>query len=596
MRARSRAALTLATLTLCAVGVEVSRLAATHGDAALGGGAWWENLVQVGAAASATVTGSVLVARGVRASGMLLASTGPAILIAQLPLSGAGTSLVFTAALVGGAVAPALASSAAITYPLARVGRLDWAIVWVGLATGLIVEGLLPATLFEPRASGCFDCARNLAEIRNDPTLHSAVIRLGLVLTVAWGVCLAARVLWRWLQAASIVRLITAPLVLGGSAIALLAASAAVHSLHQATREIDATLRTCWLLQCGLVVVMCGGVALGDLRAQRLARTVSAAVIATVPDAESLRLTLAASINDADLAVVFPRHESEFIDAAGNATQGDPTLGSTFAVLRVTRAQNPVAEIRYNTRLVGAAQQLAASVQAAGLAIEHMAAQAQLMAEVAELAASRRRIVEVGDAERQRLERDLHDGAQQRLIALQVQLQMASAAAAPGLTEKYATARREVGLALEELRDLAHGIHPAVLSDAGLGVGLRTLAESSRIPLKIEESSLLRQATATEAAAYRLVADTIRTAERLAVDPDAGERSSAAPAVVVTLIESADAFRLRLVATGLRPAVGADIVGRALDRFVALNGSVWLEPPPLDSSDVVSIEAVIPCG
>jgi hypothetical protein len=140
-----------------------------------------------------------------------------------------------------------------------------------------------------------------------------------------------------------------------------------------------------------------------------------------------------------------------------------------------------------------------------------------------------------------------------------------------------------VGIALEDLHDLAHGIHPAVLSDAGLGVGLRMSAESSRIPLMIEGRMSRRHPAAAEAAAYGLLADTIHTAER---------QRSRTPILVVTLIDSADALRIRLVGTGLEPTVGSDIVTRARDRFVALNGVVWLEP----SRHAVAIEAVIPCA
>ena len=580
MRVRSRAALTFATLTMFALGAETSRLAALHHDAALGGGAWWEGVVQVGAAAAALVAGVVLVTRKVTAAGALLALTGPAILLTQLPASALGTSLAFTAALVAGTAPPALAASSAIVYPVARVGRIEWSLVFFAVATALVVQGLLPATLFEPHATGCFNCAGNLVAVRSDPSMHSTVVRTGLALTVAWGACLTARTLWRWWRSASIVRLINGPLVLGAAAIASVAVITAAHSLGQATPEIDPTMRACWLLQCGLVAVMAFGVAAGDIRAWRLAGTVSSAVIATVPDPEQLRSILAASIDDENLTVVFPRHQSAFIDGAGLDVSASPRH---FAALRVTRGENFLAEIRYDDRLVGAAQQLAAGVRAAGLAIEHVAARAQLLAELAELDASRRRIIEVGDAERQRLERDLHDGAQQRLIALQVQLQMAGSAAVPEHTDGYAAARREVGIALEELRDLAHGIHPAVLSDAGLGVGLRMFAESSRIPLMIEGHTSRRHPAAAEAAAYRLVADTIHTAEQ--------QRTRTASLVVI-LIDSSNALRIRLVGAGLEPALGGDIVTRAHDRFVALNGSVWLEP----AGDSVAIEAVIPCG
>jgi signal transduction histidine kinase len=214
--------------------------------------------------------------------------------------------------------------------------------------------------------------------------------------------------------------------------------------------------------------------------------------------------------------------------------------------------------------------------------VEHLAARARLRAELAELAVSRLRIVEAGDTERRRLERDLHDGAQQRLIALQVLLQMASTAAPPELSASYADARGEVGVALEELRDLAHGIHPVVLTDAGLGVGLRTLAESSPVPLIVQERGSRRRPAAVEAAAYRLVEDTIRTAGQ----------NSHRNAVTVTLSDAENVLQIRLRTTGLDAIAGEHIVARAQDRIVALNGSVTLAT----AGDQMTIEAAIPCA
>ena len=371
------------------------------------------------------------------------------------------------------------------------------------------MRGLLPAAVFDPRATGCFTCRGNLAEVRSDPSLYGDLVQWGLVLTIAWGTGLAVRTVWRWLRAPRVVRLVNAPLVLGGAVIALLAAAAAMHALQLPMSEIDTTLRTWWLAQCGLVALMAAGVAASGLRARRLAGKVTEVVLAAVPDADSLRQTLAASIDDPDLALVFPRDDGHAVDAAGRRVgEADDSL----AVVRVTRADAVVAEVRYRASLAGASHQLAASVRAAGLGVEHLAARARLRAELAELAVSRLRIVEAGDAERRSLERDLHDGAQQRLIALQVLLQMASTAAPPARSARYADARGEVGVALEELRDLAHGIHPVVLTDAGLGVGLRTLAESSPVPLIVQERGSRRRQAAVEAAAYRLVEDTIRTA------------------------------------------------------------------------------------
>jgi signal transduction histidine kinase len=241
-----------------------------------------------------------------------------------------------------------------------------------------------------------------------------------------------------------------------------------------------------------------------------------------------------------------------------------------------------VAEIRYHDKLAGASDQLAAAARAAGLAVEHVAAEARLRAELADLAASRQRIVELGDAERQRLERDLHDGAQQRLIALQVLLGMAASAAPSALRPGYTTARQQVGAALEELRDLAHGIYPAALADGGLRVGLDTLAETSPVPLVINGSGPARPSPAAEAAAYYLAADAVRTA---------GQDHSQA-AVTVTITGPGDVLRVQLTATGLDRAAGELIAAAAQDRIAAAGGTLTLT----DAAGQMSIEAAIPCA
>jgi signal transduction histidine kinase len=581
MAAGTRAALLAGALPVVALGIVTSRLAAAHADAALGGGAPWESAVQVGAAAAAIAAGTVLVLnRRVKACGVLLALTGPAILLAQAPVPEASSALLFTAALAGGSLAPALAGSAALTCPVARLCRVDWALVTLSLITAGAMRGLLPATMFDPRETGCFECPANLAEVRADPSLYTALVHWGLVLTIAWGTSLAVLTVWRWSRAPRIVRLVNGPLVLGGAAISLLAAVGAVHALRLPTPEIDTTLRTWWLAQCGLVALMAAGVAASGLRARRLAGKVTEVVLTAVPDAGSLTKTLAASIDDPDLALVFPGDDGTVVDAAGRRSARE--ADSSLAVIRITRADAAVAEVRYRASLTGASHQLAAAVRAAGLGIEQAAARARLLAELTELAASRQRIVKTGDAERRRLERDLHDGAQQRLIALQVLLQMASSAAPHINSADYSAARREVGVALEELRDLAHGIHPVALTDAGLRAGLRTLAETSPVPLIIHGPGSRRQATAAEAAAYRLVADTVSMA---------GQSSSRA-SVTATLSEFDDMLRIQLSTDAIDAAAGEYIVARAQDRIVALEGSVTLAMAGAE----MAIEAVIPCA
>jgi signal transduction histidine kinase len=206
-----------------------------------------------------------------------------------------------------------------------------------------------------------------------------------------------------------------------------------------------------------------------------------------------------------------------------------------------------------------------------------------LRAELADLAASRRRIIEDADAERRRLERDLHDGAQQRLIGLQLFMQLAADDAADGQAGTYRAARQIVSTALADLRDLAHGIHPAALTDDGLMTGLRTLANRSPVPLSIGgRTSLAARSAIAEATAYRLVAYTAYTAGQL----DGG------PVIRATVDGDEAMLRVRIAADALGEKQAAEIMARASDRIAAASGSVTVET----TAARTTITAEFPCA
>jgi signal transduction histidine kinase len=136
-----------------------------------------------------------------------------------------------------------------------------------------------------------------------------------------------------------------------------------------------------------------------------------------------------------------------------------------------------------------------------------------------QLTASRARIVQAGDAERRRLERNLHDGAQQRLVTLSLALRLALSklhddpAEAQQLLEVSAS---ELSLALEDLRELARGLHPAILSDRGLGAALEALATRAPLPVELEDVPPERLPPPVEAAAYYVVAESLTNVAKYA--------------------------------------------------------------------------------
>jgi signal transduction histidine kinase len=154
------------------------------------------------------------------------------------------------------------------------------------------------------------------------------------------------------------------------------------------------------------------------------------------------------------------------------------------------------------------------------LAIDNERLQAEIRAQLHEVRASRARIVQAADAERRRIERDLHDGSQQRLVTLSMALALARTRLGqtpdPQLDGLLVEAAGEVQLALSELRELARGIHPAILTEAGLGPALESLAQRSPVRVQIVATPAVRLPAAIEAAAYFVVAEALANVAKYA--------------------------------------------------------------------------------
>jgi PAS domain S-box-containing protein len=199
---------------------------------------------------------------------------------------------------------------------------------------------------------------------------------------------------------------------------------------------------------------------------------------------------------------------------------------------------------------------------------------AELHARLEELAASRARIVTAGDVERRRLERNLHDGAQQRLVTLSLSLRLAlgkldsdpaSARAA------LADANDELAVALDELRELARGLHPAVLSDRGLRAAVETLADRAPVSVEVVDVPDERLPERVEAAAYYLIAEALTNVTKYAHASTVRVRVVASDASVAVEV-SDDGVG------GADPATGTGLRGLA-DRVEALGGSLDVVSP-----------------
>jgi signal transduction histidine kinase len=213
--------------------------------------------------------------------------------------------------------------------------------------------------------------------------------------------------------------------------------------------------------------------------------------------------------------------------------------------------------------------------QAEAVAVENVRLDAELQARLDELRESRARIVEAGYAERRRVERDLHDGAQQRLVALALELQMVRSrmesdpGAAAGMLEEAAG---ELAAATQELRELARGIHPALLSDRGLEAALEALAQRAPLPVTVEAEHGERPSEAVEAAAYFVVSEALTNVTR-----HAGARSAE---VRVARRDGWLDLEVRDDGSGgADVAAGSGLRGLA-DRIGALGGTLEIDSPP----------------
>jgi signal transduction histidine kinase len=219
------------------------------------------------------------------------------------------------------------------------------------------------------------------------------------------------------------------------------------------------------------------------------------------------------------------------------------------------------------------------------LAVENERLQSEVERQLAEVRASRARIVEAGDAERKRLERDLHDGAQQRLVSLSLALRVARMKlgddADPAMRLGLEQASEDARLALAELRELARGIHPAILTEAGLGAALESLADRSAVPVSVEGATGERFAPIVERTAYFVVSEALANVNKYAGGTRASVRLGRDDGCL-TVEVSDDGVG------GADTARGSGLRGLA-DRLAAVDGTIAIDSPPGAGTRLVAV-------
>lgn len=296
---------------------------------------------------------------------------------------------------------------------------------------------------------------------------------------------------------------------------------------------------------------------------------------------EGLRDALAGALGDPTLAIAYWVPEIDgYADPSGHPV-ALPDDDHGRAATAVEHEGEPVAMILHDPALEAEADLVRTVGAAASLALENERLEVALRARVEELRASRARIVSAGDEQRRRLERDLHDGAQQRLVLAAISLQRAAASfdddpqRARALLDASA---RELAEATTELRELARGLHPAVLTDRGLGAAVEALAGRATVPVELGAMPTERLPSPVEVASYFVVAEALTNVARYA-EADRARVSVSSDGVTLTVEVTDDGVG------GADPGSGSGLRGLA-DRVAALDGRLEVESPPGEGTTV----------
>jgi signal transduction histidine kinase len=493
-----------------------------------------------------------------------------------------------------------LANPAAFTFGNLSEGFYGAALAQLGLAwpsgrlrsrfeCGVVIAEYVSAAVFglagmmfwNPTFDGCPASCQNLLLVHSSRSVWDALnTASGLVGLVLTGIVLTL-IIRHWRSAQGWSRRAMVPMVWISCAV----------GAEQILTGGAFNLQLSSLVSFGLApLVLLTGPALfvaSTIRARTARGAVGAAVVDLEPGAPPTRLrdTLARALGDSTLQLAFRLPDGAgYLDTTGQVV--DPARpGPGRAVTPVTEASGAV--LVHDGGLEQEPQLIRLTAAAASMALEHTRLQAEVQAQLEQVRASRARLVEAGDAERRRLERDLHDGAQQRLVTLSLALGMArdrAAEADPELGSLIESASKEAREALTELRELARGIHPAVLTETGLTGAIQALVERSPVATTITAVPHERYPAAIEATAYFVVSEALVNVAKHARADGAQVMIRKFPGRL--LVEVSDDG-----AGGARSEGGSGLRGLA-DRVASVGGVLRVDSPPGGGT---RLEADIPC-
>ncbi|HEX2409595.1 MAG TPA: sensor histidine kinase [Solirubrobacteraceae bacterium] len=494
--------------------------------------------------------------------GALLVALGYAWLLAPLPAS--SNPVMFTAGIVVGSLWGPLLAHALLSFPTGRL-RNRRERVLVIFAYAVVPLASVPALLVAD-ADVVYTCdgpcPENVLLIEKDTALGEAIEGVASGVVMATALLVVVFLAMRWRAAGRSERRSLAPLfAAGGGTLALIVLQVAI--------PVEAFTWLAFVAFAATPFAFLAGLVRADVSQSRGVRALVAR-LGDLREPADLRDALADALGDPTLRLAFWLPEqARYVDAAGAPMAADDRQ----MVTEIERDGRRIAAFVHDRELAEHTETVRAAGAAAALLLENQRLDAELRAHIVELRASRARIVEAADTERRRLERNLHDGAQSRLVTLALNLRLGRTgldAASPAAALIDASIE-EVRQSLAELRELARGIHPPVLSERGLEPALRVLAARAPLPVEFVGGLAGRLPSAVETAAYFVVSEALTNVAKYAQAEHATVR-----------VEREDG-RLMLEISddgvgGATPAGGSGLRGLA-DRVAALDGELDITSP-----------------
>lgn len=519
--------------------------------------------------------------------GPLMIATGFALFARQLRYS--HDPFLFTIFFWFSDVSYAMAGHVALAYPTGRVrDRWERLLVQVGYVTTIVFPLLIlffyggeqPLHQFgHTTHDSLFLITANTGLALK---LQEAFVALfyGLLATL-----FIALIIRRLALATARARRLLAPLLLAAVVAALRAVLECITTFIQPVPAIAFNDLFWWEI-AGLIAVPIALVA-GLFRA-RLAYADVGALMLELEAAPSDKFgdAIGRALRDRTLEVAFWLPDrGEYVDSSGNAVLL-PTNGER-AVTKLEHGGAPIAALIHDPSLLDDPTLIRSAAAAARLSLENVRLHAQTRAQLAQVRESRARLVTAADEERRRIERDIHDGAQQRLVALGLQLRSAQRqldSSNREVGEVFERAIRELQVAVDELRELARGVHPSILTEDGLGAALESLAARTPFPVELETFDE-RLPAPVEAAAYFVVSEALANVSK----------HSQASRASVTARRRNGTVEIVVADDGVGGAHAENGSGlRGLvDRVEALGGNLRIESPTGRGTRIVS---EIPCA